>query len=276
MAQLKIRFGAGRSANVNGADELKHPLAISATLHLGLLVFAVLGTWLGHKDSWGEGSGTAGSATVRLVSSASVPLPSPSIATKNKVANEDPALHFPEVEKSQPKQVPENAIELPGRNAKKKPPKTPPKPVQEARLYKPDKEYPVNNEIPRGAGGPVAGPYGAFRADASTGGFDFAESAGDFGSRYGWYVTAIRNRISSNWLRATVDPNIRNAPRTFVTFQIFRDGQIANAQITNSSGIVSLDRSVLRAVLDSTPMPQLPPDYRGSNVTVEFWFDFKR
>jgi TonB family protein len=62
----------------------------------------------------------------------------------------------------------------------------------------------------------------------------------------------------------------------YVTFQILRNGQIANAQLTNSSGVASLDRSALRAVFDSSPMPPLPTEYAGSSVSVEFWFDFRR
>ena len=86
----------------------------------------------------------------------------------------------------------------------------------------------------------------------------------------------MRNRISGNWLQGTVDPNIRSAPRVYVTFVILRDGQIVNTQMIASSGITSLDRSVLRAISDSNPMPPLPDDYRGGNVAVEFWFDFRR
>ena len=86
----------------------------------------------------------------------------------------------------------------------------------------------------------------------------------------------MRNRISSNWLKGTVDPGVRVAPRVYASFQILRDGQIANAQLTASSGIPSLDRSALRAIYDSNPMPPLPADYPGSSVTVEFWFDFRR
>jgi len=89
-------------------------------------------------------------------------------------------------------------------------------------------------------------------------------------------VTAIRNRVSSNWLKGTVDPGVRAAPRVYVTFQILRDGQVVNAQLTASSGVPSLDRSAMRAVYDSMPMPPLPGEYPASSVTVEFWFDFRR
>jgi periplasmic protein TonB len=86
----------------------------------------------------------------------------------------------------------------------------------------------------------------------------------------------VRNRISSNWLLATISPSILTAPRVYVTFEIQRDGTITNVQITQSSGIPEVDRSALRAVLASNPLAPLPPDYSGSTVKVEFYFDFHR
>ena len=115
-----------------------------------------------------------------------------------------------------------------------------------------------------------------FQSDSGSGGVRLTGETGDFLTRYSWYVIAIRNRISSNWLKATVDPSIRVAPRVYVTFQILRDGRVVNPQLTASSGISSLDRSALRAVYDSSPMPPLPGDYPSSSVAVEFWFDFRR
>ncbi len=277
MAVLKERVPARTPGNGNGSDRLKRPLVISVSGHVVLLVAVLWGALIGRRESlWGEGSSSGGgAASVRLVSAASIPLPPQAVASTNKVANEEPGLHFSEAPKPQPKPVPEKAVELPGRNTKRAAPKKL-TPRQEARLYPPDREIRPANEIPYGAGGPPRGPYGMFRSDSGTGGFAFSESAGDFASRYGWYVTALRGRISNNWLQGTVDPNIRVAPRVYVTFEILRDGQVVNAQLTASSGVSSLDRSALRAVYDSSPMPPLPSDYRGSSVAVEFWFDFRR
>ena len=148
--------------------------------------------------------------------------------------------------------MPEKAIELPSRNAKvvrktakegaaKEKPIQPPslnaknaerkdsRLRQEAKLRRPVPEPPAGSEIPFGQGEPAQGPYGIFQTEAGSGGVGFTGSTGDFGIRYGWYVTAMRSRISNNWLKGTVDPNIRVAPRVYVTFQILRDGRIVNA-----------------------------------------------
>ena len=89
-------------------------------------------------------------------------------------------------------------------------------------------------------------------------------------------MAAVRNRISSNWLLATISPNILRAPRVVLTFDVERDGHISNTQIIQSSGIEEVDRSALRAVLASNPLGPLPADYSGGKVSVQFYFDFQR
>jgi outer membrane biosynthesis protein TonB len=37
-----------------------------------------------------------------------------------------------------------------------------------------------------------------------------------------------------------------------------------------------VDTSAVRAIRDASPLDRLPPEYQGSRVSVEFWFDFKR
>ena len=132
--------------------------------------------------------------------------------------------------------------------------------------------------MPYGGGGTPTVPYTSFSMGAGTqGGLGFSGTAGgDFGSRYSWYVAAVQRRVSMNWLQTTVDPGIQFAPRVVATFDILRNGAVTNAQITHSSGNASVDRSALRAILDSNPLQGLPNDYSGSKVSVEFWFDFKR
>ncbi len=99
---------------------------------------------------------------------------------------------------------------------------------------------------------------------------------GDFGSKYSWFVDAVRNRISSNWLQSMIDPSVRFAPRATVSFSILRDGTITNIQILHTSGNSSVDNSAIRAIQSSSPVTRLPNDYSGSVVNVEFWFEFKR
>lgn len=133
---------------------------------------------------------------------------------------------------------------------------------------------PSMNAVPFGQGGRPSMTTGQFTNAAGQGDISFGN--GNFGERYGWYVNAVRTRISSNWLLSTISPNILTAPRIYMAFDIMRDGSIVNVQITQSSGIPEVDRSALRAVLASNPLGPLPPDYPGGKVTVDFYFDFHR
>jgi protein TonB len=61
-----------------------------------------------------------------------------------------------------------------------------------------------------------------------------------------------------------------------VSFDILRNGAVANVQILQSSGNASVDASAMRAIQGSSPMQALPNEYSGNKVSVEFWFDFRR
>src|SRR5947209_15133082 len=99
-----------------------HNLALSAALHVGITLAIIAYAFIahsGHGANWGGGGG--GSAMgVSLVSN--VPLPANPVQTQNVLATESKGLS-----KSEPKPVVEEpqAIAIPEKNAKKKPPKQP-------------------------------------------------------------------------------------------------------------------------------------------------------
>ncbi|HYL92227.1 MAG TPA: TonB family protein, partial [Alphaproteobacteria bacterium] len=57
-------------------------------------------------------------------------------------------------------------------------------------------------------------------------------------------------------------------------FDIRRDGSPANVRLEQSSGVPALDQSAMRAVQRIDTFGRLPDGYTGSQVTVEFWFDY--
>lgn len=200
----------------------------------------------------------------------SIPLPAPQVQTQNVLANESKGLtesQLREVEKEQPKaiEIPAPEVKLKGihKLEQKKPP-----PKQVAKVE--------DNKIPFGEGGPVSGPYGTFSAGGAKGGLSFTGGTGDFGSRFGWYVDAVRRKVSENWLKYEVDPNIDTARRVYITFDITRSGQPVNIQVEQSSGVPSLDLSAQRALQRIDTFGPLPQEYAGRYVSVEFWFDYKR
>jgi protein TonB len=204
---------------------------------------------------------------VTLVSS--VPLPSTPAQTQNVLANESKGVtkSQPKVEEKEP-----DAIEIQGKNSKVKA-KKPPTPTKAKPEPAPEEE---TNQVAFGEGGPVSGPYGSFAAGGAKGGFGVTGGGGDFGTKYGWYVQVIQRKVSENWLKYEVDPRITTAQRVYITFDIARDGHPLNVQVEQSSGVPSLDVSAVRALQRIDTFGSLPPDYGGSKISVEYWFDYKR
>src|SRR5260370_5737177 len=101
------------------------------------------------------------------------------------------------------------------------------------------------------------------------------QGGGDFAARYGWYIDAVRRRISQNWLQSTIDPAVRAArsARCTMTFTIRRDGTGKDTRLAPTSGNYSIDTSPPHALFSSSPMPPLPSGYSGSYVNVTFDFD---
>ena len=250
-------------------DEWRGPLAVSTVLHAALfgsaLAWAVVTGRVG--DNWGGSAASGDSINATLVSSA-IPLPSHEAQKEQVLATENKGLAQSEPEK---KQEPEpEATPIPDKTSKAKPAPTP-----KPKTFQPPKplETPTN-AIPYGESGPVTGHFTTVKTDTGVGGLSVGE--GTFGSRYSWYVDAVRRKISDNWLKYEVDPSIHNANRVYVTFEISRTGQVSKVQVSQSSGIPSLDTSAVRALQRIDTFGPLPGDYPGSRVAVEIWFDYKR
>ena len=245
-------------------------LVWSAGLHVGitlaLLVYATFVT-RGTGESWGSGGG-GDAIGATLVST--VPLPANPAPTQNVLANESKGLtqSQPKIEEKEPE-----AIEIQGQKAKIKPKK---KQITESKAKPQPAPEPENNKVAFGEGGPVSGPYGTFSAAGAKGGFGITGGGGDFGTRYGWYVRVIQQKVSENWLRYEVDPRITSAQRVYITFDVARDGHPSNVRVEQSSGVPSLDISATRALERIDTFGPLPADYPGSKISVEYWFDYKR
>ena len=280
------------AATIRPDESLKRFLYYSGTLHAFLLALVIYGSFITRTgESWG---GPGGAITVGLVGSVpAIPLPRPEIVSPSRVVDESKGLYKsippPDIKTAPPP----DAIPIPKFNLAKPlpPPKHRPSKISETPPPPPPKYNshpskllenptpPPPNAIPYGHGGTPTVPTTSFALGAGNtqGGLGFTGvGGGDFGSRFSWYVQAVQQRVSRNWLQSTIDPSVVTAPRVVVTFDILRNGQVVNAQVTQSSNNYSVDSSALRAVQNSSPLNPLPPEYNGSKVSVEFWFDFQR
>ena len=252
-----------------GRESLRGPLLASIAIHAVLsALMLTYGLVRFDGNNWGNPWEKGSSARVRAVSSLpGVPLPTPLQVTPNTVANESPGLYKTEPVIPLP---PEHAEEIPKFKDEVKPQE--PKRIN-TRIQK-QQLTPPPNAIPYGANGQPALSYSQAQTAAGEAGISFGQ--GDFGTRYGWYVAAVRSRVSGNWLLSTISPTLTSAPRVYVDFNIQRDGTVSDVRLAQSSGVPDVDRSALRAVEASSPLGPLPSDYSGGSVSVSFYFDFHR
>jgi periplasmic protein TonB len=247
-------------------DPWQKPLLVSLGFHalVGLGIFS-LGFVLEQRGSdWGTNQGE--SMSVQLVAAAAVPIPHAE-ESANVVANESKG-----VTETPPSPKPvetEDGISIPGHVIKPKIEKA----VPEANV-RPRPMPTPEAAVPYGQGGPVSGPYGAFTAPHTNGGFSIQNS--DFGSRFSWYVQKVNRTVSDRWYQVEIDPRVSNARRVYLTFDIDRSGTPSNVRVEQTSGVPSLDQSAMRALQRIDTFGPLPPEYTGSKVSVEFWFDYQR
>jgi len=246
-------------------EQWKKPLFLSAGFHLFLTGSIVLTAFLlapRATTNWGQNTGDAVNAT--LISASALPIPHVE-ESKNIVANDSKGVTET---KPQPKPVEtDDGVSIPTKDVKVKPKpqtKTPPTIAHAHPLPTPE-----DTAVPYGEKGPVSGPYGSFSAPHTEGGFSFQDAS--FGSRFAYYVQRVNQTVSRNWFK----PDVENAKRVYIVFDIMKDGSPTNVRIEQSSGVPSLDQLAMRAVQRSDFGP-LPPEYPGSKVSVEFWFDYTK
>jgi protein TonB len=70
----------------------------------------------------------------------------------------------------------------------------------------------------------------------------------------------------------------QTAPTVVVTFIINRDGSVSQntIKIAQSSGILPVDISAQRAVMDAAPFPSLPAGYLRNDAQIELRFELRR
>jgi len=249
-------------------------LGYSAWFHISLTALLLVGVWVQRTgNAWGGigGGGSDSSAKVTLVSSAGIPMPQPTITSPDSstvdlskgLNKEEPKPKEPEPKK--------DAIDIHKFEKEKPLPASRPSKVFESKTPQAD------NAVPYGKGGQTSLPSGFsdFPGPANGGVAVQGPGGGDFASRYGWYIEAVKRAVNQNWMQNTIDPSVRAARRakTTITFSINRDGSIKNIRVSETSGNRSMDDSAQRALLSIDHFPPLPSDYSGRYVDVIFDFN---
>lgn len=87
---------------------------------------------------------------------------------------------------------------------------------------------------------------------------------------FGPYMRELQRRIKMNW-----DPPKGNeSKRVVLLFKIAKDGRLLSLRVFKSSGVPSADKAALSAVELTAPFKRLPPEFRGSNIDIQFTFDY--
>jgi periplasmic protein TonB len=261
------------AAVANSVDSrLKPYLTVSGVLHAVLLAAMILSAFLKFPgDRWAGTGGGGDNVKVNLVNSAGIPMPKPTNVTESHVVDPTKSLHKEE-EKPKPPEPPTKAEKIPQFDKNKPLPPTHKSKVFENKKLEPDNAVPGHGGTPNLATGVGSTP------GSSPGLMIQGQGGGDFPTRYGWYIESVKRRVQQNWLQNTIDPNVRAArmAKTTMEFTILRDGTIKDIKLVQSSGNMSMDNSGMRAILSSSPLPSLPPDYSGSYVRVTFDFDLSQ
>lgn len=259
------------STTVANPDDLnlKNYLVYSVVFHVLLTIAVLSASYLECRgNSWGGVGGTLGGAKVSLVSSAGIPMPKEAVVPESKAV--DPTKGLYKEEPPKPPEPKTDATEIPKFDKEKRLPPSP-----KSRTFE-SKTPPPDNAVRYGQGGNPDPPSGYSQTPGgSTGVAVQGQGGGDFGSRYPWYVDAVRNRIRQAWDQTTIDPAVRAARRAHavVNFRINADGSISNIKLFQTSGNASMDYSAQRALQSLGSVNRLPNDYMGSYVDVTFDFD---
>jgi periplasmic protein TonB len=251
-------------SSVDEEFSLKKFLVYSGALHATVFLAIAASIYFQFRgNQWAGEGGDLGGTKVNLVSSAGIPMPRPIIPTQSQVVDPTQGLH--EIEPPKLEQTPPDVTKLPEFKHDKPLP-----PSRKSKVFE-NKIPPPTNAIPYGKGGNPDIPTGYSQNPGASAGVAMqGQGGGDFASRYGWYVAAVRRRIDPNHDPMSIDAAVRYSKTLHcsVSFTVARDGSIHNARITESSGNQSWDNAGLRAIIASNPLPALPNDYSGTSVDV--------
>lgn len=245
-------------------DRLTGPAFFSVFLHVGVVVFVVgYGIYAKRmQQTFGDINASAGMA-VAVTPVNSIPIPRRE-GPQNPVANDTESVvpAAPQKQETVQRQPDKAEVTIPDQAKPKK------QDQQERRKQtytQPLKDNQITTRVPQAAVNPM------YNMNTGSNGVGIGPNS-PLGQRFGWYAEMIRKIIARNW--ATNGLSGQSAP-AIISFTIQRDGSVHEVRIEQSSGNPAIDNSAWRAVLQSNPLPALPPQYNQSTAPAEFTFDLR-
>jgi len=249
-------------------ESLRKPFVAAISLHASIVLAFALYGWLNRPgERFGDNNPAAGAVAVEIADT----IPILHQGEKNPVANDTES----QVPQSEPARKTETKVEREPDAIKLHNPKakaTKAKETTVAHVFKPYIDL-AKNQVTSSTPQQVSSPL--FSAKAGSGMVGTGPNT-TLGTRCAGYATQIQGIVARNWRTGDVDPRRQTAPPVISRFDLMRDGSIRNVTILQMSGISTLDDSVRRAILDSNPLPPIPPECNKESAKVEFTFELKR
>jgi periplasmic protein TonB len=250
-------------------ESMRRPFLWALALH-GMIIFsaAIYGWISSQTDFFGAKDAGGGAVGVEAVDKIPLPHQGPQNPLASDTKSEVPQTPAKPVEKAKVEKPDPDAIPLKSRKVKKKLSEI----ASERQKYRPFDQL-DHNQITSKQAPAVSNPLYSAQVGAGRIGTGMNTT---LGNRFGGYAQQIRQLVAQKWRTGDVDQSVRNAPTVIATFELMRDGSARNVRILQGSGIPSLDFSVQRAILEASPFPPIPPGFDKDYAKVEFWFELTR
>ena len=87
---------------------------------------------------------------------------------------------------------------------------------------------------------------------------------------FGPYMKELQRKIKLNWH----PPKGQESKKVILLFKIAKNGQLLSCRVYKSSGSANVDQAALNAVKMTAPFQALPSGYKGTNIDIQFTFDY--
>lgn len=90
---------------------------------------------------------------------------------------------------------------------------------------------------------------------------------------YSYYLNIILSKIAENWYNPYAGQS--REFHAMVYFVIEQDGTVSDVKLEEGSGDAAYDQSCTRALLVTTKLPPLPPEFKGDRLKLHLEFEYK-
>ena len=93
------------------------------------------------------------------------------------------------------------------------------------------------------------------------------------GVDFGPYLARVVFSVRRNWYSVIpISAQMGQKGRVAIVFEIIKDGSVPQIRLVGSSGSEALDLAALSAIKLSNPFPQLPAEFTGNHLVLQFIF----